>query len=103
MTRLGARHAESVGRQEVARLPNREEWQPGNAVQSGTVRRSSPEYADRVMPIDRTNTEERLARIEQIIEEHCGAKQRQLLHTEAVTSQIPEEHTHASMSHGGMS
>ena len=48
-------------------------------VQSCTVRWSSPTYAHDMMPTDRTDAEERLARIEQMIDEYRGMKQRQLL------------------------
>ena len=49
------------------------------AVQSGTVGRIRPKYADRVRRIDSTHTAEQRARIEQMIEEYRAATQQRLL------------------------
>jgi hypothetical protein len=49
------------------------------AVQSGTVGRIRPKYADRMRPIDATQAAEKRARIEQMIEEYREATQQRLL------------------------
>ena len=49
------------------------------AVQSGTVGRIRPRYADRVRPIDPTHAADQRARIEQMIEEYRQATERRLL------------------------
>ena len=49
------------------------------AVQSGTVRRIGPKYAEPVRPIDPTQAAEQRARIEQMIEEYREATQQRLL------------------------
>ena len=49
------------------------------AVQSGTVRRIGPKYAEPVRPIDATQAAEKRARIEQMIEEYREATQQRLL------------------------
>ncbi|HWW86238.1 MAG TPA: hypothetical protein VNZ26_21735 [Vicinamibacterales bacterium] len=56
-------------------------WGPGAeaAVQSGTVGRAGPKYADCVILKDGADTIARLQRIEQFIAEQREAKRRQLL------------------------
>jgi hypothetical protein len=49
------------------------------AVQSGTVGRIGPKYAELVRPIDPTQAAEQRARIEQMIEEYREATERRLL------------------------
>jgi hypothetical protein len=60
-----------------------EEVRPPSAdrccVQSGTVSAVSGKYSDPVTSLDRTYTAERLARIEQTIEEYRAAARRRLL------------------------
>lgn len=49
------------------------------AVQSGTAQSAGAQYADRVIPKEPTQTEERRARIEQMIDEYRLARQRRLV------------------------